>query len=84
MEVASCSTMATLLVRKDTVPINILVPRFSRMATPMTSKNKKGSDHAVVVMHSTAKIMITATVRIRFISLSTFSVRDLFWTAMPT
>ena len=50
----------------------------------MTKRNRKGSDQADVVRHSTAKIMMTATVRIRFISLSTFSVRDLFWTAMPT
>ena len=39
---------------------------------------------AVVVTHSTTKIMIMATVRIRLISLSTFSVSDLFCTAIPT
>ena len=64
--------------------MKILVPRLRRIATPMTKRNRKGSDQADVVRHSTAKIMMTATVRIRFISLSTFSVSDLFWTAMPT
>ena len=78
MEVASCSTIATLLVRNETVPIKIFVPRFNRMATPITSRKRKGSDHAVVLMHRTTNIMMTATVRMRFISLSTFSVRDLF------
>ena len=84
MEVASCSTIATLLVRNETVPIKILVPRFSKIATPITSRKRNGYDQAVVLMHSTANIIMTATVRMRFISLSTFSVRDLFCTAIPT
>ena len=78
MEVASCSTMATLLVKKETVPIQILVPRFKRTATPITSRKRTGSLQAAVVTHSTAKIITMATAIIRLISFSTFSVRDLF------
>ena len=83
MEVASCSTIATLLVRKETLPIKMLVPRFNRMATPMTSKNRNGSDQAVVVIHKIVKIIIIATVKISCISLARFSCKDLFCTAIP-
>ena len=76
--------MATLLVIKEIVPRNTLVPRFSSTATPITSIKSTGSVQAVVEMQSTARIMITATTRIRLISLAVVSIRDLFCTAMPT
>ena len=83
MEVASCSTIATLLVKKDTLPMKMLVPRFNRMATPMTRRNRNGSDQAVVVIHKIVKIIIIATVKINCISLARFSCKDLFCTAIP-
>ena len=73
-----------MLVIKEMVPIKILVPRFKRIATPMTRRNKTGSDQAVVEMHSTKRIIRTATTRIRSISLSSVSAKDRFCTAIPT
>ena len=76
--------MATLSVRKEIVPMNILVPLFKSTATPITSKNRIGSVHAVVARQSTTKIMMTATTRILFISSWVVWIRDLFCTAIPT
>ena len=73
-----------MLVIKEIVPIKILVPRFKRIATPMTRRNRTGSDQAVVEIHNTKRIMRMATARIRFISLSSVSANDRFCTAIPT
>ncbi len=62
----------------------MLVPLFSTIATPMTTRNSTGSNQEVVVMQRIRKIKTTARPMIRCISSATFSARDLLWTAMPT
>ena len=84
MDTASCSTLPAAFVTKEMVPNIRLVPRFSRIATPMVIINSTGSNQESVVSMSIRKMMGTASSMICCTSLEVFTGASTEVTAEPS
>ena len=83
MEAASCSTIATLSVRNETVPIKICAP-VQQNSQPITSSEERFRPDGRYWMHSTRKYHNVGNRKNEVHLASRFSVEDLSCTVIPT